>query len=271
MACRKQNTKSSGCTAIPASEIEKLRKAEAAESRSPKRLRFGVNSQMPADDMMQNNLTAFEWVTRNKLCPNFWGRYLLGENALNKSEIEFLHDRGCKIALIHRTTESKKTEGDGKGLAKDILYAVHELAVPERTAVFLEIDEKETASKDCMREFAKALISAGFVPGFKTSTDAKFAFDREYSRGMQAAPDVFRECLIWATAPSLAEYDRTTTTHFIHPDEWMPYAPSGITRADIAVWQYGKDCHPIQNDKGKETAFNVDLVQNDRLIIDFMF
>ena len=51
----------------------------------------------------------------------------------------------------------------------------------------------------------------------------------------------------------------------------MPYAPSGITRADIAVWQYGKDCHPIQDDSGKETAFNADLVRNDRVILDRMF
>lgn len=264
MAC-KNHSSNEGCMAMQASENM------ASENQSPKQLRFGVNSQTPADNILQNNLTEFEWATRSKLCPNFWGRYLSGENALTKAEIEFLHDRGCKISPLYRTDKAKGTEEQGEILAKEILDAAHELSIPENTAIFLEIDETETASRDFMRGFAKVLISEGFVPGFKANTDAKFGFDREYSRGIQSNADIFRQCPIWAVAPSLAEYDRTTDTHFIHPDEWMPYAPSGTTRADIAVWQYGKNCHPIQDDAGKETTFDVNLVRNDQVIIDRMF
>ena len=52
---------------------------------------------------------------------------------------------------------------------------------------------------------------------------------------------------------------------------YLPFAPSGITRQDIAVWQYGKSCHPIADDKGRETAFNVNLVRDDRVITQKMF
>ena len=69
----------------------------------------------------------------------------------------------------------------------------------------------------------------------------------------------------------IKEYDKITTTHLIHPDEWKPFAPSGITRKDIAIWQYGKDCHPIENDDGIVTTFNINLVRNDRVIIENMF
>ncbi len=62
-----------------------------------------------------------------------------------------------------------------------------------------------------------------------------------------------------------------TTSHLIHPDNWMPYAPSGITRNEIAVWQYGINCHPIEDDMGKVTTFNLNLVRNEQVIVDKMF
>ena len=62
-----------------------------------------------------------------------------------------------------------------------------------------------------------------------------------------------------------------TTTHLIHPDNWMPFAPSGIKRKDIAVWQYGKSCHPIADDHDTEATFNINLVRNEKVIIEKMF
>ena len=122
-----------------------------------------------------------------------------------------------------------------------------------------------------MRGFATTLLKCGLTPGFKANTDAAFDFDREYSGGMQSDRQVFEKCLIWAVAPSLTEYDRVTTTHLIHPDNWVPFAPSSIRRSDIAVWQYGKNCHPIYDDADNETTFNVNLVRNERVIIEKMF
>ena len=62
------------------------------------RLLFGVDSEIQANDLLQNNIEEFEWVVRNKIYPNFYGRYLTGENCLTKEEIKFLHSKGCKIA-----------------------------------------------------------------------------------------------------------------------------------------------------------------------------
>lgn len=44
-----------------------------------------------------------------------------------------------------------------------------------------------------------------------------------------------------------------------------------ITRNDISIWQYGKNCHPIYDDNNNKTTFNIDLVKNDRIIINHMF
>lgn len=235
------------------------------------RLLFGVDSKIQANDHLQNNIEEFEWVVRNKIYPNFYGRYLTGENALTKDEIKFLHYKGCRIAAIYVDEGAKQTEEQGTILAKKIALRALELEIPEDAAIFLEINENETISRDFMRGFAKALMVDGFTPGFKANTDAKFAFDREFSKGMQSDKDVFKKCLIWAVSPTVNEYNGITTSHLIHPDNWMPYAPSGITRAEIAIWQYGVNCHPIEDDMGEVTTFNLDLVRNEQVIIDKMF
>lgn len=235
------------------------------------RLLFGVDSEAPANDLLQNNIEEFEWIVRNKIYPNFYGRYLTGENCLTKDEIGFLHSKGCKIAAIYADEGEKQTEQQGAILAMKMNVRVLELGIPEGTAIFLELGENEIVSSDFMRGFAKALIAEGYTPGFKANTDAKFAFDREFSRGMQTDKDVFKMCLIWAVAPTVEEYNGITTSHLIHPDNWAPYAPSGITRNEIAVWQYGVNSHPIENDMGKLVTCNLNLVRNEQVIVEKMF
>jgi len=235
------------------------------------RLLFGFDSKHPANDLLQNNIEHFEWVVRNKIYPNFCARYIGGEKPLTKEEIKFLHDKGCKIATVYTDNGEKETEEQGVILAKKIVVCALELGIPEGVAIFLELGENEPISSDFMRGFAKALMAEGFTPGFKANTDAKFGFDREFSRGIQNDKDIFKKCLIWAVSPIVNEYDGITTSHLIHPDNWVPYAPSGITRNEIAIWQYGKNCHPIEDDAGIVVTFNLDLVRNEQVIIDKMF
>lgn len=243
----------------------------AQDTEMPERLMFGVDSHTPSNIILQNNLPEFDWVTRNKLYPNFWGRYLTGEDCLTREEIDYLHSKACRVAAIYTAQGTKETEEEGKADAQQAVVRAFELDIPEGTAIFLEIGENEYAAMEYMHGYAQEVLEAGYTPGFKANTDARFEFDREYSRGVQNHREEFSRCLVWAVSPSLAEYDRVTTTHFIHPDNWTPYAPSGMTRGDIAIWQYGKECHPIQDDGGKEATFNVDLVRDIQVIISRMF
>lgn len=244
---------------------------EPVVAKTVNRLLFGVDSKIQANDLLQNNIEEFEWVVRNKIYPNFYGRYLTGENCLTKDEIKFLHSKGCKIAAIYSEDCEKQTEEQGVILAKKIDIRALELGIPEGVVIFLEIGENETVTSKFMKGFATGLMKEGFTPGFKANTDAKFTFDREFSRGMERDRDIFKKCLIWAIAPTVKEYNGITTSHLIHPDNWIPFAPSGLTRAEIAIWQYGVDCHPIEDDNGKITTFNLDLVRNEQVIVDKMF
>ena len=235
------------------------------------RLLFGVDSTAHMNNLLQNNITQLEWVERNKIYPNFCGRYLNGMNSLNADEIKFLHSKGCKIAAIYSESCAKQSEKQGEILAKNVTDLARDLGVPHGTAIYLEINETESITHKFLYGFAKTLSSNNFTAGFKANTDARYSFDREYSRGIQSNKDVFLKTLIWAVSPSLEEFNGITTTHLIHPDNWKPYAPSGITRRQIAIWQYGKDCHPIEDDNENRTTFNLNLVRNEQVIIDKMF
>lgn len=235
------------------------------------RLFFGVDSKSPADNILQNNLTEYEWVLRNKIPPAFWGRNINGENALTKEEIEFLHKKGCRIAAICFDPEEKNTEESGRKFANKISDIAYDTGVPEGTTLFLEIKDDETVTAEYMGGFSDELLSEGYMPAFKANTDANYNFDKEFSKGMQNNHEAFKTCIIWATAPSLADYDNMTTSHLIHPDNWMPFAPSSVTREDIALWQYGKECHPIFDNDGNPTSFNVSLIKDKKIIIKTMF
>ncbi len=235
-----------------------------------KKLFFGVDSNVPATTILQNNLTEFEWVERNKLKPVFWGRNITGSNSLTIEEIRFLHSKGCGILPLHKTDGKTETESQGKIVAEEVITALFDLRIPYGTAIFLEIEEMDVDHK-FMKGFAEKILSLGFIPGFKANTDAAFNFDREFSRGFQINPDIFNKCAVWATSPNLEEYNEVVTTHLIHPDDWMPYAPSCMTREDISIWQYGKRCHPINDESGIKTEFNVNLVDNNTKIIKLIF
>ena len=273
MACRDAYLKKMNINKTEKTEVATMQSEETqAEVILPiEKLLFGTDSAVSAHDILQNNLTEFEWVTRNKLYPNFWGRNIAGENSLTKEEIDFLHDQGCKIAAIYQTPEEKETEEQGRLHAKKAGLLALELGIPGDKGIFLEIPEEEKVTAEYMQGFIQGLIEEGYIPGFMANTDAKYVFDREYSRGMKNDRELFVQSLIWATSPNLKEYEGITTSHLIHPDSWVPHAPSGITRKEIAIWQYGKNCHPIMDDAGNETVFHVDLVKNPQIVIEKMF
>ena len=238
---------------------------------SPVRLLFGVDSKSRADVLLQNNIDLFEWIVRNKVYPSFFVRNLNGENCLTTEEIAFLHHKGCRIAVSCVDQGEKNTDEEGELYAQEVVSKAIELNIPKETAIYLELGEQDHFNHMYMRGFAKYLLNEGYTPGFKANTDAKFGFDREYSRGMRTDRDIFGKCLVWALAPTLEDYDGITSTHLIQPENWKPFAPSGITRRDIALWRYGKDCHPIEDIQENRTSFNLNLVRNEEIITKKMF
>lgn len=115
MACKGTKHAKATAEATQATAATVQAEVKTTEVQAPvSRLLFGVDSKIQANDILQNNISEFEWVVRNKVYPNFWGRNLVGENALTKDEIAFIHSKGCKIAAIYTDSGEKKTEEQGK-------------------------------------------------------------------------------------------------------------------------------------------------------------
>ncbi|MBR6502632.1 MAG: hypothetical protein IKT42_04245 [Clostridia bacterium] len=238
---------------------------------SKDRLFFGVDSNVRANNTLQNNLTQFEWVKRNKSHPNFWFRNINGKNSLTIEEIDFIRMCGTKIGAVCRDDGPKEKIIQGDIFVSGLLNTINKLRIPQGSAIFIAFDDDDIVSTEYMYGYAQKLLSSGFVPGFKANTDAHYPFDKEFSRGIKYENNVFKKCLVWATTPVIDEYDGITTTHLIHPENWLPFAPSGITRNDIDVWQYGRKCHPINDNFDEETFFNVNLTNNFDLVNKYLF
>ncbi len=130
------------------------------ETAHVERLLFGVDSEIQADDILQNNISMFEWVVRNKVFPVFWGRNLLGENALTKEEIDFIHSKGCKIAVTYTDVHEKKTVEQGRSAGEISTALAFDLEIPQGTAIFLNVGE-ESVSRNYLKGFAEELIESG--------------------------------------------------------------------------------------------------------------
>ncbi len=235
------------------------------------KLLFGVDSKTATNTVLQNNITVFEWAKRSKIYPGFWGRQINGENSLSKKEIEFLHSKACKIAAIYDDEEPKETKEQGKILAKKIMLRVIDLKIPPKKAIFLKIGEKDTVTEEFLKSYVETMLIEGMIPGIMTNTDAKYPFDIVFGKAVQKNKELFEKCVIWATAPTMDQYENITTISLSVPEKWAPFAPSGKTKKDIAIWQYGIDCDPIEDESENEVDFNVDLVADDRVLIEKMF
>lgn len=232
---------------------------------------FGVDSKHKSTSILQNNLTLFEWVERNKELPCYWGRNIVGENSLTLDEIDFLHENACEIVPIYIDLGNKESEEQGIDVARGAVKRAKELQIPKGTVIYLEITINDDIKSQFIVGFAKGLITEGYIPGFKSITDAEFNFDAKFSQAAQTDPAVINKCLVWAVSPSLKEYYRVTTTHLLYPDKWAPFAPSCIRQKDVAIWQYGMECHPIDSINGEEITFNVNLMSNDNMLQNNVF
>ena len=241
------------------------------ETKQLKTLYFGVNTTTPANSLLQNNISLYSWVTKNKPAPNFWGRKIVGDQALTRDEIEYLHRRGCKVAALYPLSENKTKKSHGITAAEAAASAAVALGIRQRSAVFCIIGDDSEVTTLFMKGYAQRILELGYTPAFIANTDANYAFDREFCRGWQTDREIFSQCVVWATSPSLKEFNRITTSHLIRPEEWIPFAPSAIKRADIAVWRYGAECHPIDTNDGKATSFDLDLVLDPEVIINLMY
>ncbi len=215
---------------------------------------FGVDTETRVDELLQNNITLFDWIRKNQGFPYFIGRRINGENALTSEEMSFISSNGSKTIPILTAV----TEKSAKDNAKIAITLLEDLKIERNTPVFVEIDA-EKVTDEFLKEFATEVLSGGYIPGFYVDTDSYNNFDRLFSRAYQANEELMKQCKIWALSPEMEEFYETKNGHNEKPDIWGPFAPSCISKEQISFWQYGRKCHPINTYKGDKAYFNLNL------------
>ena len=215
---------------------------------------FGVDTETRVDELLQNNITLFDWIRKNQGFPYFIGRRINGENALTSEEMSYIASNGSKVIPI-LTAVSEKSAKDN---AKIAITLLDDLKIERNTPGFVEIDA-EKVTDEFLKDFATEVLSGGNIPGFYVDTDSYNNFDRLFSRAYQANEELMKQCKIWALSPEMEEFYETKNGHNEKPDIWGPFAPSCISKEQISFWQYGRKCHPINTYKGDKADFNLNL------------
>lgn len=215
---------------------------------------FGVDTETRVDELLQNNITLFDWIRKNQGFPYFIGRRINGENALTTEEMSYIASNGSKAIPI-LTFVSEKSAKDNARIAITLL---EDLKIERNTPVFVEIDA-DKVTDEFLKDFATEVLSGGYIPGFYVDTDSYNNFDRFFSRAYQANEELMKQCKIWALSPEMEEFYETKNGHNEKPDIWGPFAPSCISKEQISFWQYGRKCHPINTYKGDRADFNLNL------------
>lgn len=193
---------------------------------------YGADSVFPATTRLNNGYQLFQWVMRRDV-PQFWGRGFLGENAITIEEIDFLHGKGCKIALIvNDLTEKRVSTHNGTADALRAVEAAKALGVPENKgiALFAEIKDDWSVNHNWMITYALTVVANGYIPGFIGNTDSalNFNFDRDCSHYVEATEDVDQYgAVYWATQPKQEG----------NVNEWAPYCPSVLDPEDMGLWR----------------------------------
>jgi len=195
----------------------------------------GIESTEPANTKMTNGYDLFIWAMRMKDVPIFWARSIL---QLTPEEIEYLHSKDCKIALIYdELTEAAVSSANGMTEALRAVEIARMLGVPENAGIvlFAAIGEDWSVNHNWMIGYAHTLLENGYMPGFIGNTDSSknFSFDRECSHYVQVIDAIEQNrnvTVYWATEPQPG----------IEPDEWTPYSPSALRQDEMNLWRTGE-------------------------------
>ncbi|WP_375489204.1 glycoside hydrolase domain-containing protein [uncultured Jatrophihabitans sp.] len=191
--------------------------------------------------------------------PDFIGQYLntrpgSGLSSLTKDHADFAHSKNIGILLIQDEGQCT-SDSVGKGYADDAASDAGKLSVPTNQGIFIfmDVEQGDTATSDCISSYVSELKSKGYQPGFYENPD-NGDFSNNYCSAVSANSDV-ASAYLWSSEPG----DTGSTTAANSP-KFGPDRFSGCADKTVA-WQYAL---PPDND------FNYDedeIVPNRRPLL----
>ena len=171
----------------------------------------------------QRKKDRFVWVDRSKVYPIYHGRSIVGDCSVTPEEIAFLYSKGCRIAALYVSDTEKWTETQGEHLAKEAMDRAHSLGVPKGSILLLNLDEGEVMDGNCMREFVREVMDAGYFPGLLRRGRVLLVDSVSYR---------LDGCAVWSVVSVWTYGGLPDTSVWMTSDTWVSFIPSGSVRED---------------------------------------
>jgi len=216
---------------------------------------YGIDSREAANTRLTNGYDLYGWVARRGF-PAYWGRALNGKDKLTPEEITFLHDKGCRIALIFDDlSEAGVSAMDGSKDGQRAAAAAKSLGAPagRGIAVFAAIKDNWSVNNSWMVWFTRTLWNNGYMAGYMGNTDSSknFNFGRECSHYASFMGEAGKNgTAYWATEPRPG----------VEPSAWEPYCPSQLTPEEIDLWSNGEKI------KYRDMVFNKSYARGEAVL-----
>lgn len=195
------------------------------ENDETQELYWGVDSANYTDENM------YSCVVDNFGDPEVWGRYL-GENAgvstgVDKQEIEFLHENNISILLIYNHVNEVTGSEQGQNHAEEAVTMAEELGVPERVALFLDVEPEYPVDSAFMEAWYKELENSNYQSGIYGVFEEGSNLLEAYNAMKQ---EIQENTIVWTAHPQ-----KQITTKDNAPD----FQPEGPGNSMLYGWQYG--------------------------------
>lgn len=128
---------------------------------------WGVDSAQPANSMVQGQ-TLLDFITQQcGQAPTFGGRYIGGNFALTSLEVEFLHDKGCRILVIYNGARNSPASvqgglAEGANDANKAIAAAQALGVPDGVWIYADVEAGWQPSSAWFQGWSDTMFNSQF-------------------------------------------------------------------------------------------------------------
>ena len=134
---------------------------------------FGVDSYIPANNSqyLGGGKTFYDAVSNKLQTPiTFWGRYIGASNPLNNNEVNYLHQKNCKVLVIYNGNSAASVANTGgtaaqPDISKSIRAAKH-IGIPPHVTIYANIDSGKTPMNPSVDWLAGWLTEMSHQRGF---------------------------------------------------------------------------------------------------------
>jgi hypothetical protein len=205
--------------------------------------------------------------------PQFWGRYVSGEYAVTRNELDFARSQGLYVYVLVNDRNCSQcafggdicgndlTRGQARADAHAALRAAARLGLPRGTVLFKDIEQvsscRREPSADYLDAWYRTLKGTDFVTGFYGNAyQQNYDFPRGYCAEVKRAADFAADVVLDMNEDEPLIGALRGKTGPDNAPRFNPLVPWCTPARATAIWQYGESLDP-------ENYTDIDQAQPD--------